>query len=91
LVETPERPTVHGGETGLTALAARHFLPTTDSRRKVKEEPIDAMDGYKRVTPPQAIKIEPGYYVRLVLRAAAIAVTLAAVVFVLYLFMGFVL
>ena len=90
MVKTPERPTVYDGGTGLTSLAAGLYLPTIDSRRTVKEKPIIALDGYERVTPPQAVKIGPGYYKRLVLRVTAIAAALAAAGFALYLLIGFV-
>jgi len=90
LADTSEHPAAYGGETGLTSLAAKHFLPTDDFRREIREKPITALDGYERVTPPQSVKIEPGYYVRLVIKLAVIAVVLLAAGYVLYLLSGFV-
>ena len=90
MVKMPEHPAAHGGGAGLTSLAAALFLPTIDSRREVKEIPIPAEDGYERVTPPQSIKIEPGYYKRIVIKVILIAVALVAVGYVMYLFFGFV-
>jgi hypothetical protein len=66
-------------QAGITRQAFLSWKPVADTRGEVPYKQPEAAGGYARLTPVQAIKIDPGYRARMTRRCFAAAALIIAV------------